>query len=234
MKLNALQLNTLLHRLIKEEKQKIIKENGERGIGFIDDLSEVEPEAYEAIPDAYKADSQALEFYYDNNNNLIAVDEQEKEYIWNPKDSTWSGIGSAKNESKLTVGLVKKIIKEEVVRYSLKQRLYESARKYMQLNEIVSWRDLEKELKSAYDNFKAENPDIKIGNFDFQKVTDSFINDPEARKMMINGDADGLVNKAFDVLGIENPVSDVDVEKHAEDVFGGLEMDVEKDMKKAM
>ena len=51
-------------------------------------LFAVNAEAYDALPDSYKADS-CLKFFYDVNNNLCAELDLGGEFMWLPATKEW-------------------------------------------------------------------------------------------------------------------------------------------------
>jgi len=231
IKLNAKSFKNLLETIVREEKKKLnegnVEELGNRPEGIADRF----PKAYAALPDSYKNDS-ALTFYVDEMGTLCAEhDIHDETYIWDGRKWVTGDSGKyfQQESKKITLGLVKQIIKEEVARFSLKQTLKEVFKRHCKVNESVNFGALKKELESGFDHFKAENPNVKVGDFNWDTAIKGLMQDDEARQMMKVGDADGLVNKAIELAGVENVAGDVDVEKHAEDVFGNLQGDEKVD-----
>ena len=224
IKLNAKSFRNLLETIVREEQKKI-NENVEL-TGGNQELEERFPKAFAALPSSYKNDS-VLTYFIDEDGILCAQHDQGGIFVWTGRKWIRGDIEQpvAMESKKISVGFVKKIIKEELVRFNLKRTLTETVKKYFDLNEIVNFGALKKELESGFDHFKAENPDVKVKDFNWDEAIKGLMHDPEARKMMEIGDADGLVNKAIEKAGVENPLADVDVEKHTEDVFGNLEGD---------
>lgn len=228
MKLNAKQLNHLVKRIIREEREAFEQEFKHEDFGN-DRLEREEPEAYAALPSSYQNDS-ALTFYYDINGNLCAEHDLEPQfcYVWDKNKQEWVQGDSGKyfmESNKLTLSTVRKVIKEEVVRHVTRQIVSETIKRHIKLNETINFGALKDEIESAFDHFKAENPNIKVGEFNWEQTIKGLIQDPEARQMMKIGDADGLVNKALEIADVENIAKDVDVEKHAEDVFKDIQSD---------
>lgn len=119
-----------------------------------------------------------------------------------------------KKKIKLHEHQLRQVIREQI----FKSIVREAVQKY--LVETVDFAALKKELESAYDHFKASNTELKVQPFDWGKITSAFMKDPEAKKMLTVGDADGLVNKMLELFA-ENPVaSEKDIEGHVEKQFG--------------
>ena len=59
----------------------------------MEDLISIAPVAYDNLPEIYKADPEALQFYMDINDNLIAVHELHgDESQWSPELEEWFDI----------------------------------------------------------------------------------------------------------------------------------------------
>jgi hypothetical protein len=185
------------------------------------ELVKKHPKAAQKLPYSIRNDP-SVKFTF-NDDKVVALS--------NGRKSTWDGFKwtELKETKKITLGQVKRIIKEEVARFSLKQTLKEVFKRNCKINEAVNFAALKKELESGFDHFRAENPDIKVGDFNWDNAIKGLMQDDEARQMMKVGDADGLVNKAIELAGVENPVADVDVEKHTDDAFGDLQGDEKVD-----
>lgn len=113
------------------------------------------------------------------------------------------------------------VISEQNLRKIIQERIFvrlikESVKKF--LIETVDFAALKKDLESAYQHYKFANKDVILQPFDWGKITHAFITDPEARKMLVQGDADGLANKMLGIFA-EKPLAGFDPEQHVEKQF---------------
>jgi len=85
MKIKLSELKKIIH-------EELITEAQEAAV-TMEDLASIAPIAYNNLPQAYQEDPEALQFYMDVNDNLIAVHELHgDESQWSPELEEWVDI----------------------------------------------------------------------------------------------------------------------------------------------